>query len=148
MAEELDDGRHNVERTGDTMPAGGNVVTDDIEEAIFAGVTSGSQIRERTDVAQTWMRKTERRAFPDDVDVRLVGADVVRVLLWTVDFRDDWLSVQEIAALGDNFTDVLTGLRILRGLNLAASFAPCDVDAYTSIVKGWQGKRGHLRPEG
>src|SRR5262249_29910120 len=129
------------------MLAGGNVLTDDTEEAIFAGVTSRSQKGERTDVAQPGMRKTERSAFPDDVDVGLTGTDIVRILLRTVDFGHDGLAVQEIAALRDNFTDLLTGLCIFRGPDLTTSFAPRDVDSDTSIVKRWQGERGHFRPE-
>jgi len=112
LTEEFDDGRHDVERTGYTMLAGGNIVGDDIKEAIFAGVASCSQVRKRTDVAETWMRKAERSALPHDVDVRFIGTDVVRVLLWTVDLGDDGLTVEEIAALGDNFTNLLTSLRI------------------------------------
>src|SRR5258708_18152395 len=93
------------------------------------------------------MRKTERRAFPNDVDVRFTGTDIVRILLRTVDFGNDGLCVQEIAALRDNFTDLLTGLRIVGGSDLTASFAPHDVDSDTSIVKRRQGERGHFRPE-
>src|SRR4029077_16125823 len=129
------------------MLAGGNVLTYDIEEAIFAGVTSRSEIGERTDVAQTWMRKTERRAFPNDVDVCFTRTHVVRILLWTVHFRNDGLSVQEIAAFRDNFTDLLTGLRILGGTNLTASFAPYDIDSHASIVKRRHCECGHFRPE-
>jgi hypothetical protein len=147
LTEEFDDRRHNIERTGNTVLAGGNVLTDDTEETIFAGVTSRSQIGERTDLAQTWMRKTERSAFPDDVDVRLTGTDIVRILLRTVDFGHEGLSVQEIAALRDNFTDLLTGLCIFGGSDLTTGFAPHDVDSDTSIVKRWQGERGHFRPE-
>jgi transposase InsO family protein len=129
------------------MSTGGNVFTDDIEDAIFAGVTSCSEIGERTDVAQTRMRKTERRAIPNDVDVRFTGIDIVRILLRTVDFGNDGLSVQEIAALRDNFTDLLTGRYIFGGSDLTASFAPNDVDSNTSIIKRRQGERGHFRPE-
>ena len=113
LTEELDDRGHNIERTGNAMLAGGNVVTDDTEEAILAGVTSRSQIGKRTDVAQTRMRETERRPLPDDVDVGFAGPNLMRILLSTVDFRNDRRSVQEIATLGDNFTDLLAGLRIV-----------------------------------
>ncbi len=107
LTEEFNDRGHNVERTGNTMLARGNVLTDDIEEAIFAGVTSRSEGRERTDVAQTWMRKAKRRAFPDDVDVCFTRADIVRVLLRTVDFGNDGLSVQKIAALRNEISDLM-----------------------------------------
>jgi hypothetical protein len=103
LAEQVEDGRDDIERTREPTVARYYIGTFDEKETMFTRVASRAAVGDRTDRPKPRMAQAKRRGLPDNVEICLSLSHVHGILFRAVDIGDDLFSSQEICALIQHF---------------------------------------------